>query len=111
MSSNMAIVAVMFLSVIGVFGDYFLKKAGSGSSYIDPTLFVVGLVIYGSTGVGWFFVMKKISMASLGAVYGVTTLLLLAAVGHVCFQENLSPREWAGVVAGLLSIVLLWRFG
>ncbi|OHB14604.1 MAG: hypothetical protein A2431_04100 [Candidatus Zambryskibacteria bacterium RIFOXYC1_FULL_39_10] len=109
-NKNMPIIIVIGLSLVGVLGDYFLKLSGNGEKYIDWKWFIVGAIVYSSTAVGWFFVMKHIKLSTLGIVYATTTVLALTLVGILAFKESLSVYEIIGIIAGLLSIILLARF-
>lgn len=106
----MPILIVIGLSLVGVLGDYFLKLAGNGEKYVDVRWFIIGMLVYSSTAIGWFFVLKHMKLADLGIVYATTTVLALALVGVVAFKENLVWYEIVGLGAGLLSIFLLSRF-
>ena len=103
---------VIGLSLIGVLGDYFIKLSGNSNiKYIDLKLFLIGLIVYSSTAVGWFFVMKHIKLGTLGVIYGVTTVIALTIIGVTVFKEHLNIYEIVGIIAGVSSIILLSRFG
>lgn len=104
------ILIVIGLSLIGVLGDYFLKLSGNGEKYINWKWFVVGLLVYSSTAIGWFFVMKHIKLGTLGAVYATTTVLALVIVGFFLFKENMNYYEITGLIMGIIAIVLLAKF-
>lgn len=104
------IIIVIGLSLVGVLGDYFLKLSGHGAKYIDWKWFLIGAIVYSSTTVGWFFVMKHIKLGTLGIVYAVTTVIALTVVGVFFFKESLNYYEIAGLVMGIASITLLARF-
>lgn len=106
----MPIVFVILISLVGVLGDYILKLAGSGNKYVDIKLFILGAIVYSSTAIGWFFVMKYIKLGSLGLVYATTTVLALSIIGVVFFKESYSLYEIIGLIAGIASILLLARF-
>ena len=106
----MPIVFVILISLVGVLGDYILKLAGSGPKTVDIKLFILGTIVYASTAMGWFFVMKYIKLGSLGLVYATTTVLALSIVGVVFFKESYNMYEIIGLIAGFLSILLLARF-
>ncbi len=109
-SLSMTFLAVIAITVVGLFGDYFLKLSGSGSRYIDWKFFLLGALIYSSTAIGWFFVMKHMKLGALGVVYAITIVAGLAAMGTIFFKESLSWYEVIGIGLGILSIVLLARF-
>lgn len=104
------ILIIIILSLIGVLGDYFLKLSGSGARYIDWKFFLIGALVYSSTAIGWFFVMKHVKLGTLGIVYATTTVLALTIIGLIFFKENLNYYEMAGLVSGVVSILLLARF-
>lgn len=54
--------------------------------------------------------MRQLKLASIGAIYCVSTALLLATLGVVVFRESLMPREFLGLILGVVSLVLLGRF-
>lgn len=107
----MSILIVIGLSLVGVLGDYFLKLAGNSlEQYINIKLFIFGALIYSSTALGWFFVLKHIKLSTLGIVYATTTVIALTLIGVFMFKESLSGYEIVGLLSGLLSIILLARF-
>jgi len=69
------------------------------------------MVLYALTAVGWFYVMKHIKLEMLGLFYSLTTIILLIVVGMVLFKEQLSAFELIGIILGVISIVILGRFG
>jgi len=54
--------------------------------------------------------MGHLKLATIGAVFAVSTTLLLALSGFVFFQERLSVSEIGGLILAVLSIMLLGRF-
>ncbi len=106
----MAVFFIILVSLVGVLGDYFLKLSGSGSDYINIKLFLLGTVIYSSTAVGWFLIMKHVKLSSLGLIYSITMVLSLTIVGTLFFKESLSTYEIVGLITGIVSIILLARF-
>src|SRR3989344_5023061 len=101
----MPVLVVIILSLIGVLGDYFLKLAGNGERYINYPLFILGAIVYSSTAIGWFFVMKHIKLGTLGIVYATTTVIALTFTGMIFFKESLNIYEIIGLIAGISSIV------
>ena len=104
---SIAILVTMFLAVIGVAGDFFIKLAGNGTSFIQLKWFIVGFVIYASTAIGWFFVMKSIKLSTIGVFYSITTILLLTFVGVFYFKENINTLEIIGIIFAIVSLILL----
>jgi len=110
MSSITGFLFILFISVVTVLGDFFIKLASSTAKYIDIRYFLYGMFLYLLTGVGWFFAMRKIELSSIGAIYGVTTVILLALIGVLFFRENLSIVESIAILMGVASIFMLIRF-
>jgi len=112
MSIINASLIIIGLSLVGVLGDYFIKLSGNSEiKYVDLKLFIIGFVVYASTAIGWFFVMKHIKLSTLGVIYGGTTVVALTIVGVLFFKEHLNIYEIIGIIAGVSSIILLSRFG
>src|SRR5262245_29061686 len=111
MGKNLPAVAVTIgFSLLGVVGDYFLKRASVDENPLKTTSFYVGFVVYASTAFGWVFVMKHLKLATIAGVYSVSMVLLLTAVGLVFFRESLSYFEIAGLVMAIGALILLVRF-
>jgi multidrug transporter EmrE-like cation transporter len=105
-----AILVVVLLSLLGVTGDYFLKLASSEERFIWNRWFPVGLVIYASTAFGWVYTLKHMKLATIGVVYSMCMILLLAVLGIVVFKERLTLGELAGILMAVGSLILLSRF-
>jgi multidrug transporter EmrE-like cation transporter len=111
MSMQLAAVAVtVAFSIVGVVGDYFLKRASGEDNPLHSRWFYVGFLVYASTAFGWVFVMRHLKLGTIGVVYSVSMVLLLALVGNRWFGESLNYYEMAGIGFAILSLVLLVRF-
>lgn len=109
-NTALAISITLGLSVVGATGDCLLKKA---SEYDKPLLslwFISGLIVYSSTAFGWVFALRHLKLATVGVIYSLAMILLLAIMGTVLFKQSLSLREWSGIVLALVSLGLLTRF-
>lgn len=104
-----AILLVVAMSVMGVLGDFFVKLAGHGPSYVDYRWLAAGAGVYALSTLGWFFAMKSVKLSILGVVYALTTALLLAALGVFYFDERLHAQEVLGVSLAVVAILLLHR--
>ena len=105
-----AIFVVVLLSLLGVTGDYFLKLASGEDRFIWNRCFPIGLAIYASTAFGWVYTLRHLKLATIGVVYSMCMILLLAALGIVVFKERLTLGELAGIVMAVGSLILLSRF-
>lgn len=109
--SNLSLGALgaIFLSLIGVIGDYLLKLASTELRPFSSPTFLIGFIVYSSTAFGWVLVMRHLKLASIGAIYGVSTAIFLLVAGNLV-GEKLTLGEMVGVFLALLSIILLRRF-
>lgn len=106
----LAIFVTIGFSIVGVVGDYFLKRASEVHQSLRTAWFYIGFVVYASTAFGWVFVMKHLKLATIGVVYSVSMILLLTLIGVVAFRESLNGYEMAGLAMAIGSLVLLMRF-
>lgn len=111
MNNLISILAVIFLAIVGVLGDYFIKLSGNGSKYISWTYFFIGAFVYNTTIFGWFYVMKHIKLSTLGVFFALTNIILLTLVGVVFFKEHLTAYDIVGIILGIISIIVLARVG
>ena len=107
---TLAIAVTIAFSLVGVCGDYFLKLASARPQALRSKWFAIGFAVYASTAFGWVFVMKHLKLATIGVVYSVSMVLLLAGIGIVFFRESISAYEVAGIAMAIGSLVLLVRF-
>ena len=110
---NVKVVAVavtLAFSVVGVVGDYFLKLASAADSPLRSRWFYLGFCVYASTAFGWVFVMRHLKLGTIGVLYSVSMVLLLALVGARWFGERLTYAELAGIVLAVAALILLGRF-
>ena len=109
-STTLAVLVTIAFSVLGVVGDYFLKLASGKEHSLKAIEFYIGFAVYASTAFGWVFVMRHLKLATVGVVYCVSMVLLLAVIGVVGFKESLNGYEIAGIVMAIASLFLLVRF-
>jgi drug/metabolite transporter (DMT)-like permease len=110
MNKLIPILIAVFLSLVGVIGDFFIKLSGSGTKFMEIKWFVIGFLIYGLTAFGWFYVMKNIKLATLGVFYAISTIIFLVIVGVFYFKESLNVYEIVGISLALISLIILGRF-
>jgi small multidrug resistance pump len=110
-TKTLAILVAATMSAVGILGDYFLKRASEAQQPLATRSFLVGFVLYASTAVAWTFVMRHLTLATIGVIYAMCMILLLALMGVVVFDEPLHRSEIVGIVLALAALVLLARFG
>jgi len=107
---SLAVMITIAFSVLGVLGDYFLKRASAHEHSLKTIWFYIGFTLYASTAFGWVLVMKHLKLATIGIIYSVSMVLLLTTIGVVFFREPLNAYEIAGLVMAIASLLLLIRF-
>ncbi len=108
---GVAVVVAAVMSGVGIAGDYFLKRASERQAPLATGWFLAGLVLYGSTAFAWVFVMRHLKLATIGVVYSVSMVLMLAGMGVLFFEESLSRTEIAGIALAVAALFLLARRG
>lgn len=98
------------LSVITVLGDVLVKHASLQSAFSGWRALILGALIYGVTAFGWFFVMRKIKLSTLGVLYAVSCVVFLTLVSVFYFKEKIHPIEIFGIALAIISLVILSRF-
>ena len=66
---------VFVLAAVGVLADYFLKLASERTNSVQSKWFWLGLSVYALMAGGWVYVMRHLSFAQIGIVYGCRSFL------------------------------------
>ncbi len=110
MKHSLPLVVTVAFSVVGVVGDCLLKRASEQRAPLRSGWFDLGFAVYASTAFGWVYVLRHLKMATIGAVYSVSMILLLTSVGVTAFRQPLNTYEVVGLAMAIGSLVLLMRF-
>lgn len=105
-----AILVGIGLSLITVLADTLIKHASLQNAFSGWKILVLGAVIYGLTGLGWFFLMRKIKLSTLGVLYAVSVVVFLTLISVFYFKEKISPLEILGIGMAIISLIILSRF-
>lgn len=105
-----AIILAVFLGLVGVAGDFFIKLAGSGLKTPVIKWFIIGSAIWASTAFGWYFVYKHMKLSTSGVFYAISTVLFLTCISVFYFREKLNIYEIVGIGTAITSLILLKRF-
>lgn len=111
MTSWRMITSVIGIAVVTAVGDYFIKMASLQSRAVQNKWFFAGCVMYILSTFGWVYALRHIKLASIGVIYSLSIIVLLAALGVFVFGESLNRREVLGFAFAIVAIVLLGRFG
>lgn len=107
MTAQFVVVAIVFTSVLG---DDFIKLASRKHASYLSFEFGFGALLYVITAAGFLLAMRHMSLASIGVLYAVLTIVLMTALGVFVFKETLVPREIAGILMAFGAIGLMSRF-
>lgn len=99
------------LSIVSAAADYLLKKASLAPDAFRSLHLYAAMLIYAIMPIGWVYVLRHIKLASVGAIYSVIMVVLLALIGVTLFREALSPAEYIGLVCAILALILLGGSG
>jgi small multidrug resistance pump len=108
--TTQAVCITLLFSAIGIAGDYFLKISSEKSNPLTSIWFYVGFCLYASTAFGWVIVMRTLKLSTMGVIYSVAMILMLALIGATQFGEKLNAYEVLGILMAIGSLILLMRF-
>ena len=106
--ARLALLAIVALSVLTALADVLVKKATVADNVESPYLFMAAL-IFGGSAYGWFFVLKYINLATLGAIYSLMMVLLLVLAGVILFGEKLGIADIVVIIVSLIALGVFWR--
>jgi multidrug transporter EmrE-like cation transporter len=98
---------ILILAIGGIIltaGDVVMKKWVNTNSNI---FYIIGIAVWiiGLLFLAESFKFKNIAVASL--IFNIFNIITLAAVSWLYFKEKLSGLEMAGILLGILAIILL----
>jgi multidrug transporter EmrE-like cation transporter len=111
LNSILPITVGALMIILTIAGDILIKNASLGHSFSGWKSLLVGSIFYALTGVGWFFVMRNMKLSTLGVFYGVGCILLLTLFSVFLYKENINIIEIIGIILGIISLIILFRFG
>jgi len=98
------------LSLVTILGDFILKNASLRPGFGGWPSLVIGCLLYGLTGLGWFFLMRRAELSTLGVLYSVATIIGLTLLGAFLFKERINPMEIVGIILAIVSVVIMYKF-
>ena len=111
MSSVLIAFLISFgLSIVTVFADALIKSSSLQDGFSGWHKLLIAAVIYALTVFGWFFVMKKVKLSTIGVLYGLSTIILLTLVSVFFFKEKINFMEIIGIGLAITSLIILSRF-
>ena len=100
---------LILLAVTGatLLGDYAIKISGMRPRGLLSIEFAAGLILYSLPAIGWFFLMRNHTLAVIGVLYSMTTIVLLVGLGVFVFKEPFGLRDAIGVGLAVLAVVIM----
>jgi len=100
------IIPIIILIVFEAIADILAKEWSLGQHSFSWAL--LALLAYMAANSSWLVALKYGSGLARGAiVFSVASAILASVIGLVFYKENLSHTQFAGLVVGLISIILL----
>lgn len=102
---------LILIAVTGVtlLGDYAIKISGMRPRGLLSVEFAAGLILYSVPAIGRFFLMKSHTLAVIGVLYSMSTIVLLVALGVIAFKEPFGLRDAIGVGLAVLAVVVIYH--
>ena len=106
--AKIAVFVVFLLSSVTAVADVFVKKAAVSGRADSPWL-LLAAAIFGASTFGWFFVLRRINLATLGAIYSLTTIILLLLSGVLLFNERLAREDFVMIGVSIAALAFFWH--
>ncbi len=104
------ILLVVSLELVSMLADYFIKKASLLAGLTGWGWLATGGILYGTTALGWFFMMRSFNLVTIGVLHSFGVIALSLLLSLFVFREPITLRDVAGITLGCVSIGLLVRF-
>lgn len=100
---------LVLLAIVAVAsaGDYLMKIASQKPSGLSSPQLYVGVLLYGLTGFGWFYLMRFHSLTAIGVIFSAVTIVALTVLGVVLFKEPFGARQVLGVLLAIASVIVI----
>jgi len=102
-------ITIVLAALCAVF-DGLLKRATTHAHPFLAWEFWAGVAGYSISAFAWVWVLARLKLATIGAIYSVTLVILLAIMGVTIFRESLSATEIVGLCFAVVALILLGRF-
>ncbi|MER5174069.1 hypothetical protein [Thioclava kandeliae] len=99
------LVALVIILTIG--GDYALKNASLKTTPLFNSWLALGAFTYALTSFGWVILMQNHNLGYIAVVYNAANIVALLGLGLFFFGETLTPKQYAGIGAAIVSTILM----
>lgn len=95
------------VSLLTIAGDYCIKLASGQVAGWRTLVFAGGVVLYALPALGWYFLMRSHSLATIGVLYSASTVIMLAVLGVFVFRESFGLREALAILLAMASVAVM----
>ena len=99
----------LLTALVVILGDTIIKVGADGGHSVTSKYVVAGCLIYAASAVLWFCAMRHVSLAQGGVAFAMCSLIALAVIGAVAFDEPIRLREILGIGCAILAMGLMIR--
>ncbi len=99
----------LFTAIVVLVGDYLIKVAADDGMPVTSRHVITGCLLYAGSALLWFVAVRHITLAQAGVGFSMFSLIALALLGAVYFDEPIRNREIAGIGCAMLSMILMIR--
>ncbi len=68
------------------------------------------MIGYALSAFGWVYVLRWFKLSTIGAIYSIVLIGMLAIIGVTAFSEKITTTEIIGLILACVSIIILTRF-
>ena len=97
---------LFLLIVFEIVADVFAKQYSIENKML---FFIIALFFYVIANVSWLISMNKKSQLAISAnIFSVSTGLIALLIGCLLYGESITVRQLAGIILGIISIILIF---
>ena len=105
MSRSIAI--LLIVTVITLLGDLFIKRVASSVSGIGSLPMAIGALLYATSAVGWFYLMRIHSLTMIAVLFAASMVIGLTAMGVFLYDERFGLRDLAGILLAIIAVIII----
>ncbi len=94
-------------TIVSIVGDVFINQATILSGPRATWSLIIGCIIFGSSGLLWFFVFKKLSFSGVVLLYLFLSVIVAVGVDYFRYGHVPDVRAWAGLGLFLLAMWMM----
>jgi small multidrug resistance pump len=106
----MSLALAVFIALVEIAGDFFIKLSGQGKEYINWKWFIPGFIIYSLTAFLWFFAIKHEKLFTAGIFFAISSVIFFVLISVFYFKESINAYEIVGIIFAIIALILLGKF-